>query len=44
VEVRPFGEESVYDILWATTVVIEEEALAKAGAGPSLEMEEGDDA
>jgi len=44
VEVRPFGEESVYDILWATTVVIEEEALAKAGAGPSLEREEGDDA
>jgi large subunit ribosomal protein L4 len=44
VEVRPFGEESVYDILWATTVVIEEEALAKAGAGPSLEREEGDHA
>lgn len=45
VEVRPFGEESVYDILWATTVVIEEEALSGAGtAGPSPEREEGDDA
>ncbi len=30
VEVRPFGEESVYDVLWATTVVIEREALEKA--------------
>ena len=27
VQVRPFGEESVYDILWATTVVIERGAL-----------------
>jgi large subunit ribosomal protein L4 len=44
VEVRPFGEESVYDILWATTVVIEEEALSKAATGPSQEREEGDDA
>jgi len=25
VEVRPFGEESVYDILWADTVIIERE-------------------
>ena len=27
VEIRPFGEESAYDLLWATTVVIEREAL-----------------
>jgi large subunit ribosomal protein L4 len=32
VEVRPFGEESVYDILWATTVVIERGALENADA------------
>jgi large subunit ribosomal protein L4 len=30
VEVRPFGEESAYDILWATTVVIERGALDNA--------------
>jgi large subunit ribosomal protein L4 len=30
VEVRPFGEESVYDILWATTVIIERGALENA--------------
>jgi large subunit ribosomal protein L4 len=29
VEVRPFGEESVYEILWANTVVIERNALEK---------------
>jgi large subunit ribosomal protein L4 len=33
VETRPFGEESVYDILWANVVVIEKEALE--GAEPS---------
>ena len=27
VEVRAFGEESVYDLLWASTVIIEREAL-----------------
>jgi large subunit ribosomal protein L4 len=32
VEVRPFGEESTYDILWATTVVIERGALDNASA------------
>jgi large subunit ribosomal protein L4 len=32
VEVRPFGEESVYDILWATTVIIERGALENAEA------------
>jgi large subunit ribosomal protein L4 len=46
VEVRPFGEESVYDILWATTVVIERGALEnvdapeKAGASAGLGAEE----
>ena len=30
VEVRPFGEESVYDVLWATTVIIERGALENA--------------
>ena len=39
VEVRPFGEESVYEILWATTVVIERGALEKA-----TEKEEAADA
>lgn len=32
VEVRPFGEESVYEILWASHVVIERGALDKVGA------------
>jgi large subunit ribosomal protein L4 len=31
-EVRPFGEESAYDVLWADTVVIEAAALARADA------------
>jgi large subunit ribosomal protein L4 len=31
VETRPFGQESVYDILWAHVIVIEKEALAAAG-------------
>jgi large subunit ribosomal protein L4 len=30
VETRPFGQESVYDILWAHVIVIEKEALAAA--------------
>ena len=30
VEVRPFGEESVYDVLWATTIIIERGALENA--------------
>ena len=33
VEIRPFGQESVYDILWANVVVIEKAALD--GAEPS---------
>lgn len=47
VEVRSFGEESVYDILWARTVLIERSALeapkAKATAAkakPATEVEE----
>jgi len=43
VEVRPFGEESVYDILWATTVIIERGALENAettkGAGKKAAAE-----
>jgi large subunit ribosomal protein L4 len=35
VEVRPYGDESAYDVLWADAVVIEEGALATEGrAGP----------
>lgn len=30
VYVRPFGEESAYDVLWADTVIIEEPALERA--------------
>ena len=30
VEVRPFGQESVYDVLWADTVIIEAPALERA--------------
>ena len=33
VRVRPFGEESPYDILWARTVVIEREAMDRLGGG-----------
>jgi large subunit ribosomal protein L4 len=40
VEVRPFGEESVYDILWAGTVVIERGALEKAEAAVTAGAEE----
>lgn len=52
VEVRPLGEESVYDILWAQTVIIERGALdeAQKAADKAAEAEapeaakEGDDA
>jgi len=37
VEVRPFGEESVYEILWAGTVVIERGALEKGEAAGAEE-------
>lgn len=30
VQVRPFGQESAYDVLWADTLVIEESALERA--------------
>ncbi len=36
VRVRPFGEESAYDVLWAATVVIEADAL---GIGAEAETE-----
>jgi large subunit ribosomal protein L4 len=44
VEVRPFGEESAYDVLWATTVVIERNALEKGKPGSAGREEEGEDA
>jgi large subunit ribosomal protein L4 len=31
VQVRPFGEESAYDLLWADTLIIEQPALERAG-------------
>jgi large subunit ribosomal protein L4 len=31
VQVMPFGEESVYDVLWADTVIIEASGLDRAG-------------
>jgi large subunit ribosomal protein L4 len=31
VEVRPFGQESAYDVLWADTVIVEAPALERAG-------------
>lgn len=37
VEVRVFGEESVYDILWAHTVIIERGALEKTAAAEEVE-------
>ena len=48
-QVRPFGGESAYDVLWADSVIIEESALAPgarasdASAAPKV-SEEGDDA
>jgi large subunit ribosomal protein L4 len=42
VSVLPFGDESVYDVLWAHTVVIERSALDKLGT--AAESEEGADA
>ena len=46
VNVLPFGNESVYDVLWAHTVVIERSALeATAEAAPvEADAEEADDA
>lgn len=47
VEVRPFGEESAYDVLWAATIVIEADALetgtvADKAAPDSTDTEDGD--
>lgn len=42
VEVRPFGDESVYDILRAKTLVIERGALEKAGQPAASEEQEED--
>ncbi len=39
VEVLPFGSESVYDVLWAHTVVIELDALDAAKAAPAKKVE-----
>jgi len=40
VEVRPFGDESAYDILWATTVIIERGALDNAEVPEGAEEKE----
>lgn len=42
VEVRLFGEESVYEILWANTVVIERSALEKRADAAQENEEDGD--
>ena len=39
VRVRPFGDESAYDILWASTVVIERDAIDRFGAENESEAE-----
>jgi len=51
VSVLPFGDESVYDVLWAHTVLIERSALDDGAAKqpaktaePETETKEGDDA
>jgi large subunit ribosomal protein L4 len=45
VSVMPFGNESVYDVLWAHTVVIERSAVDKAMKdAAATETEEGNDA
>ena len=43
VEVRPFGHENAYEILWADTVVIERSALDNLGE-QGTEEEGSDDA
>ena len=44
VEVRVFGTESVYDVLWADVVVIERAALESLDTGAQAIDEENDDA
>ncbi len=43
VEVMPFGNESVYDVLWANTVVIEKSALDGQGAAPKASKAKAED-
>lgn len=40
IEVRPFGQESVYDILWSGTVVIERSAIDNLDLGGAEEASE----
>ena len=40
VRVQPFGDESVYDILWARTVVIEQEAMDRLSETAAVEESE----
>ena len=42
VSVIPFGEESVYDVLWAHTIVIERSALEASSSSSISEYEEKD--
>ena len=42
VSVIPFGEESVYDVLWAHTIVIERSALEDSSSSSISESEEKD--
>ncbi len=45
VSVLPFGDESVYDVLWARTVIIEKSAMDSVGAdAAATDGEEDDDA
>ena len=44
VQVRPFGNEHAYEILWADTVVIERAAIDAMDEAKSSEDEGGDDA
>lgn len=39
VHVLPFGNESVYDVLWAATVIIERSALDDVAEEPEVEVE-----
>jgi large subunit ribosomal protein L4 len=43
VSVLPYGEESVYDVLWAETIVIERSALDRDGTAANGEAEEASD-
>ena len=42
VSVIPFGEESVYDVLWAHTIVIERSALEASSSSSISESEKKD--